>query len=437
MKLVLDAVRWLGTRLLGILIITLLIAGSALLWSWTVEQRRFRDRAAELRIEVESAFRDWRSHRLRFLEAERFRLQWESERPNPVLHPADYLSWRSKMQAAEAAVSAAQQARDRAEQAYQVGRARLAEVEGRLDDTFGQLRDSVVRVWWLIALASACFLFGPLVWKAFWYYGVAPWAQSATPLRLIPEDATGRLEVVGRGKAIEIEVRPDRPLVARMDWVQQYTPGLTKRTRLLLDWRSPFISYAAGLREMTELRSAVGESASASSSSPAPPQTVTLTSALDPQAYLLAVELVNHPGLVLRPGAVVAVAGSVGIRSLWRLGHLHAWIAGRLRHILFFGTGTLYITGHGGLDLLRMNQPIVVEESLVVGSDARAEFSAIRSETFWPFFRGRTSLFDYRFSGNHCFLRQISVPAEERTKKNPFLRSVEAALNGVGRLLGF
>ncbi|MCK6500976.1 MAG: hypothetical protein L6Q38_15975, partial [Nitrospira sp.] len=71
MKLVLDAVRWLGTRLLGILIITLLIAGSALLWSWTVEQRRFRDRAAELRIEVESAFRDWRSHRLRFLEAER------------------------------------------------------------------------------------------------------------------------------------------------------------------------------------------------------------------------------------------------------------------------------------------------------------------------------------------------------------------------------
>jgi hypothetical protein len=80
---------------------------------------------------------------------------------------------------------------------------------------------------------------------------------------------------------------------------------------------------------------------------------------------------------------------------------------------------------------------VVVEESLVVGSDARAAFSAIRTETFWPFFRGRTSLFDYRYDGGRSFLRQTSVPAIDRARGNALMRTVEGALNGIGNLLGF
>ncbi|MBL9134917.1 MAG: hypothetical protein JNK85_03570 [Verrucomicrobiales bacterium] len=433
MKLVLDALRWLGTRLFGVLAITLLIGGATLLWSWTVEQKGFHDRAAELRIEVEAAFRNWRTYRVRSLEVERLRLQLEADRPNPVLHPSDYLAWRSRMQAADAAIDAARSARDRAKEVYEAGRLRLAEVESRLDDTYGRFQAAILRVWWLIAIAIGCFLFGPLLWKAFWYFAVAPWAQSARPLRLIPDNTAGQLKVVGQGKMVEARIRAGEPLLARMDWVQQYTPGLAKRTRFLLDWRSPLISYAAGLREMTELREAAADHDPTAS----PTASVTLTSAIDPHAYLLALELTNHPGLTLRPGAVVAMAGSLRIRSLWRMGHVHAWIAGRWRHILFCGTGTLYVTGHGGIDLCPLTQPVVVEESLVVGSDARAEFSAVRTETFWPFFRGRTSLFDYRFSGNYSFIRQVSVAADQRSRSNPFMRSVEAALNGVGRLLGF
>jgi hypothetical protein len=336
-KLVLDAVRLLGTRLLGILVIATVIGAMALLWSWTVEQKDFHQRAAQLRIEVESSFRDWRANRVRFLEIERGRLQLEVERPNPILHPSDFLAWRSKMQAADAAVEAAKGARDRAQAVYETGRIRLAEIEGRLDDTLGRFKDSVVRVWWVIAIASAGFLFGPLLWKAFWYYAVASWAQRTTPIRLIPDDSTGGLDMIGHGKIVEAIVRQDRPLIARMDWVQQYTPGMTKRTRFLLDWRSPLISYAAGLREMTELRVPSGDAA----------QSAMLTAAVDTHAYLVALDLKDHPGLVLRPGAVVAIAGNVRIRSLWRIWSLHAWIVGRLRHILFYGTGTIYVTGHG------------------------------------------------------------------------------------------
>ncbi|MCC7375747.1 MAG: AIM24 family protein [Verrucomicrobiales bacterium] len=427
MKLVLDAVRLLGTRLLGILVIAAVIGGAALLWSWTVEQKGFQDRAAQLRIEVESSFRDWRTNRVRFLEVERWRLQLENDRPNPILHPSDYLAWRSKMQTAESAVEAAKAARDRAQAVYETGRIRLAEIESRLDDTLGRLKASVIRVWWIIAIASAGFLFGPLLWKAFWYYAVASWTQSSEPIRLIPDHATGEIQAIGHGKIVEALVRPGRPLIARMDWVQQYTPGMTKRTRFLLDWRSPLISYAAGLREMTELRMPSGDGT----------QSVMLTSAVDTHAYLVALELKDHPGLSLRPGAVVALAGDVKIRSLWRIWSVHSWIAGRLRHILFCGTGTLYVTGHGGIELCRTAGPVVVEESLVVGADARSGFSAVRTETFWPFFRGRTSLFDYRFEGDRCFLRQTSVPAGDRARGNPFMRAVEASLNGIGNLLGF
>ena len=242
-----------------------------------------------------------------------------------------------------------------------------------------------------------------------------------------PIDSPGTCRSVQHGKIVEVTVEADLPLLTRMEWLQQYGPNLGKRTRFLLDWRFPFISYASGLREMTEVRVKPGQ----------PADRAVLTSADDPNAYLVALELDNHPGIVLKPGVVVAVRGAISIHSRWRLGSIHAWISGRLRHILFAGTGTLYLTGHGGVEWHTVTTPVVVEEALVLGYDGRAAFATARTETFWPYFRDRTSLFDYRFPGGQAFVRQTSAPADARARSNPFMRTIDGLMNAVGKVLGF
>lgn len=231
---------------------------------------------------------------------------------------------------------------------------------------------------------------------------------------------------VGTGKVIEVEVSGDRPLVTRMDWLQQYSPDLTKRTRFLFSWRAPFISFAAGLAEMTEIR--VRDAGT--------PGRVLLTAASDPNAYLIALELRDHPGVVLKPGAVVALAGDVRLRTQWHLGSLHHWIAGRIRHIQFCGTGTVYVAGSAGVELCAAEQPVVIEEALVLGYDSRATFATVRTETFWPYYRDKTSLFDYRFEGGQVAIRQTASAADARANANPFTRAIESVLNGIGKLLG-
>jgi uncharacterized protein (AIM24 family) len=266
-----------------------------------------------------------------------------------------------------------------------------------------------------------------MIWKAVWYYVLAAFAAHRPPARIVSSQPTGTLVKGDQGKAIEIGVTPDQPLIVRMDWVQQYSPGLSKRTRFLFEWRSPFTSYAAGLAEMTELAAA----------NPTGSGTALLTSGHDPNAYLIALELNDHPGIVLRPGAVVGVKGRIHLRPRWHLASLHHWIAGRVRHILFCGTGTLYVSGCGGVELAAVGAPTVIEEALVVGYDSRTAFATVRTETFWPYFRNKTSLFDYRFDGGYAAIRQAAAPPSARGHANPFVRTVDAIFNALGRLLGF
>ncbi len=299
-------------------------------------------------------------------------------------------------------------------------------MESQVDTAWTALRGAARRTGWQVLGVVALVMLGPPVGKAFWYYGLAALASARPPTRLLPAETPGRLRPAAAGKTLTLRVTAGRPLLARMDWVQQYAPGLAKRTRLLLEWRSPFTSFAAGLAELTELRTTATDQAG----------TVGLASGTDPHAHLLALELDNHPGVVLKPGAVVAVAGDITLRPRWHWRSLHPWIAGRVRHILFRGTGTVYVAGHGGVEPCGDPDPVVLEEALVLGYDARAAFATVRTETFWPYLRGRTSLFDYRFAGGHWVIRQTSAPPRDRAG-NPFVRMVDAVLNGLGRLLGF
>jgi len=442
-KLLLDTLRFAAGKLAAVLLVAAVVVGFTFVASWARSQKDLQSRIDSLRLDTQTAWNDWQTNRIRALDAELRLHQLEAARPNPILHPSDYLTWRTDLKLAQTAAQAANTARDQARNLHDRLRARLDGLESQIDTTLHTLLRTALETWPAIAIAAAALLLGPIAWKAFWFYAIAPIAGRSPPIHLLPPDAPGSCQTVAHGKCIEVAVEPGNPLLTRMAWLQQYAPGLEKRTRLLFDTRFPFVSYASGLREMTEIRARPAEPANPGPNPNPNPDpnpianTVVLTAADDPNAYLLALRLDNHPGVVLKPGVVVAVQGPIVLRSRWRLTSVHAWISGRLRHLLFAGTGTLYLSGHAGIDWQTASSPVVVEEALVLGYDARTPFATARTETFWPYLRDRTSLFDYRFPGNHAFVRQTAASTDARRHTNPLARAIDTILGTIGRLLGF
>ena len=425
MRLLLAILGVLARKTVAATVIFLALLLAAVAWNWVRAQTEIIRRLETARTQVNAAFQDWRHRKTELLDLETRLTRLRAAEP-PWYRPLERLAWSARVRAAEAAVESARAARDQAHGAWQAALEELRAAESRVDKTWTSFLAAARRTGWQVLGLTVLVLAGPALWKVVWYYGLAALATRRPPAQILPADAPGRLRPGPAGKTLIIPVTAERPLLARMDWVQQYAPGLSKQTRFLFSWRSPFTSFAAGLAEMTELRARAGS----------PPGEVGLASGTDPHAYLLALELEQHPGVVLKPGAVVAVSGAITLRPRWHLNSLHHWIAGRIRHILFCGTGTVYVAGQGGVEVCAEREPVVVEEALVLGYDGRAAFATVRTETFWPYFRGKTSLFDYRFAGGHLAVRQTSAPTAVR-RGNPFVRTVDALLNGLGRLLGF
>ncbi len=419
--------------ILGVLarkaVLVTLLAGALVLLAfvsnWTREQNQIARRIEDARALARRSSEEWRFRRMELLGLEKQLQRLQAEEP-PWYRPLERVQWRARLAAAEAAVETARAARDQAHHARQEALAELNRAEQQVDRAWVGFLAAARRTGGQILLIAGLVLAGPPAWKAFWYYGLAALASRRPPVRLLPGDTPGEITAGARGKMLPVEVTPAQPLLARMDWVQQYSPSLAKRTRFLFDWHSPFTSFAAGLAEMTELSAGSTETAGQ----------VWLAAGNDPHAHVLALHLNNHPGVVLKPGAVVAVAGDITLRPRWHVRSLHHWIAGRLRHILFCGTGTVYVTGHGGVEVNPARQATVIEEALVLGYDSRAAFATVRTETFWPYLRGKTSLFDYRFDAGRLAIRQTSIPDTVR-RGNPLVRTVDALLNGIGKLFGF
>lgn len=245
---------------------------------------------------------------------------------------------------------------------------------------------------------------GPTIWKFTWYYFIAPLAKNFAPMRLISSDAKGSIKYGNSENVLSAIIEPGNSLLARMDWVQRYNEQGEKKSQLFFDRSSPFICYAAGLKNLTKITSPEDLSIY-----------VDLAHPKNAQYHISEVKLENHPGIVVYPQNIVALSGNINLKSQWRFFNLHSWLTNQFRYITLYGTGRVYLTGVGivkpsvpGIDLS------LLEHKLLIGFDARLAYMARRTETFLPYLKKYAALTDCGFIGDFPFFYQSVSSGEDK-----------------------
>ena len=299
-----------------------------------------------------------------------------------------------------------------------------------------RLRETFLKNWAHISTIVILVIGGPPLWKVFRYFVLARFAEKAKPLRVGPpanwsipvESDDERLQLFEAVKSIPIRVEEDTSLMVREGYMS-IRENLQSRTRMFWKWRAPFISYVAGLFELTEFSvKEVGEEGIAHISSG------------NAGTYISEMRLNHHPGVILHPKHIVGVSGDIRLRTRWSFLNLHSWLSGQHRFIIFHGTGRIFVEGQEGVVAMspRKNRTRL-EEPLLMGFDSGLEYAISRTETFWPYFQGRTRLFDLEFQGEGMFFRQIAPDSATRPKTvaEKIFSGVTGSFQVIGKFFGF
>ena len=292
------------------------------------------------------------------------------------------------------------------------------------DKFFKMLEEHKFHVAWIIIVI----MFGPFFWKVLWYYGFARLAEKAKPIQLSTPHAPGQISFRAPEKRLVATVSAEHALFVRMRTVKQHDKQhIAKKMRLVWKWSAPFISYAAGLWELTEITAkAEGNSGEV------------LLISDTPGMRIVELTLENHPGFVVSSRYVVGISGGIDVKTQWCIHRLHSWLTGQFRYVIFTGSGRLYLQGHDGIDAMpARHDPIGIEKHLVIGFDARLAFSTSRTETFWPYLRGVTPLIEDQFAGDGYFLRQVSGHAEAVGFAEKRLEFLMSFISAIGKFFGF
>jgi hypothetical protein len=275
---------------------------------------------------------------------------------------------------------------------------------------------------WLVAIALLILLLPPLL-RTVSYFVLMPLVRrSHTPIHLAEGagETSASLTAAPARRTLTVELAPGDVMSARSEHVRPVQGKV--RSRLLYDWSSPFISFAAGLYGLSRVTGVEGGTAA------------TLATPDDPDSYLMRIDFDDHPGLVMRPRHVVGVIGTPELKTRWRWGiqSLATW---QVRYILFAGTGSLIVQGTGDVAATYPGgHPTRMDQHLVMGFDSRLTVGINRTEVFLPYLWRRTPLVDDEFTGDHPLFWQKSN-ADGPT--NPIARTFDAIFSSLGKVLGF
>lgn len=235
--------------------------------------------------------------------------------------------------------------------------------------------------WPKLLLVALLIFLAPFLRRALWYYAGMPLVSRAAPIELSPKPttekpaATGSIQCGDSQRTLDLELPAGHRLLARPGYIQSDRRGA--RSELFFDPAAPNLSYVSGLVLLTRL-----ESHTAADDA----RRVMLGAPDEPDAYLMRVDLEDHPGVVLRARHVVGVIGDVKIDSTWRLANLHAWATSQVRFIVFSGTGTLILEGYGDIHGRHLDDGREQKRmSRVVGFDTGLQYQTERTATFLPY----------------------------------------------------
>lgn len=290
------------------------------------------------------------------------------------------------------------------------------------------------------------------------YFTVAPIAGRLKRIELFPELAsttilsnsaseaesyTAALNATARVRADQrkqlVRLAPNEKLWVRPDFVVSSRDGGAQW--IYGGWKHPFTSYAAGLKHMTVFDGATLPAGREIS--------VAGTGEQFANAYIVRLDLENHPGFVVRPSHVVGFQGTgeLRVRARWVF-NLMALFRGQLRYWIVEGTGSIYFVGYGGAfpnalgagqtegDLSQeMNSGLEqLSDALVIAWDARLGLGVERNEN-WQHVAllRRDRMFESSLAGHGIYLTTNSVQSKD---KDPVGRFLEAMLSTIGKILG-
>lgn len=275
---------------------------------------------------------------------------------------------------------------------------------------------------WLAAIALLALVL-PAALRIVSYFLLMPMVSRAhKPIHLAAgsENAAADLRTTAAQRTLTIQLGAGEVLSARSEHVRPVQGKI--RSRLLYHWTSPFISFAAGLYGLSRITGDEGGSSA------------TLSTPDDPNSYLMRIDFMDHPGLVMHPKHVVGVIGTPELETRWRWG-IQSFATWQVRYIMFAGSGSLIVQGSG--DVVATNprgSSTRMEQNLVMGFDSRLTVGVNRTEVFWPYLWGRTPLVDDEFTGLHPFFWQKS---SADGPSNPIAKTFDAIFSALGKLLGF
>lgn len=287
--------------------------------------------------------------------------------------------------------------------------------------------------------------------------------SSATEAESITPAQRARVRVSADQRMQLVHLQHNETLRVRPEYVKTSKDG---KAEIIYGGRKhAFTSYAAGLVTLTCFEGAKRP--------PDRPVTIAGTGEGHTNAYILRLDLENHPGFVVRPRHVVGIqdAGDLTVRARWRF-RLMSLLRWQIRYWVFEGTGSLYFVGYGGAfphtvpstipsddgqslvessheDTHANDHASVVEQpsktvdrgsverlndALVMGWDTRLDIGIARNENWLHVaFLKRDAMFESSFIGSGIYLTTNSV---ERKASDPAGRFLEAILNVIGKLAG-
>ena len=275
---------------------------------------------------------------------------------------------------------------------------------------------------WLAAIAALALVL-PFALRVVSYFLLMPMvSRMHNPIHLAAgsENATADLRTTAAQRTLTIQLGAGEVLSARSEHVRPVQGKV--RSRLLYDWKSPFISFAAGLYGLSRITGDGGGSSA------------TLATPDDPNSYLMRIDFKDHPGVVMHPKHVVGVIGTPELKTRWRWG-IQSFATWQVRYIMFAGTGSLIVQGSGDVVATTpRGKSTRMEQHLVMGFDSRLTVGVNRTEVFLPYLWRRTPLVDDEFTGPHPLFWQKS---SADGPSNPIAKTFDAIFSALGKLFGF